>query len=117
MYKVLMPLKRKTGMSVQAFRDYYETQHRLIGEKYLSGFATKYMRRYITPLPDAEGHGPEPDFDVLLEIWFPDEETFLTCAEGFAEPEAEKEIREDEEKLFDRTHMPSFTVMECESEI
>ena len=41
--------------------------------------------------------------------------TFLTCAAGFAEPEAEKEIREDEEKLFDRTHMPSFTVVECES--
>lgn len=117
MYKVLMPLKRKPGMSVTAFRDYYENHHRLIGEKYLTGYAVKYMRRFITPLPDANGNLPEPDFDVLLEIWFPDEATFQTCAAGFAEVAAEKEIREDEEKLFDRTHMPTFTVLEYESEM
>ncbi|MGC6476135.1 MAG: EthD domain-containing protein, partial [Parvibaculales bacterium] len=71
MYKVLMPLKRKADMSVDDFRHYYENYHRLIGEKYLQGYATKYIRRYINPLPDAEGRIAEPDFDVLLEIWFP----------------------------------------------
>ncbi len=117
MYKVLMPLKRKAGMSVEDFRAYYETYHRLIGEKYLKGYATKYLRRYITALPDAQGHIAEPDFDVLLEIWFPNEATFQKCAAGFAAPEAEKEIREDEEKLFDRSHMPSLTVLEYESDM
>ena len=34
-----MPMKRRPGMSIPEFREYYETQHRLIGEKYLAGYA------------------------------------------------------------------------------
>ena len=44
--KVVTTLKKKAGMSTAAFREYYETHHRLIGEKYLSGYATRYVRRY-----------------------------------------------------------------------
>lgn len=117
MYKVVMPLRRKPGMSVDEFRNYYECHHRLIGEKYLTGYATRYMRRYIDPMPSADGSLLDPDFDVLLEIWFPDEQTFQTCAATFVTPEAEKEIREDEERLFDRTHMPMYVLQESESEL
>ena len=39
-------------MTVAEFRAYYETHHRVIGEKYLSGFASRYMRRFITPSPE-----------------------------------------------------------------
>jgi hypothetical protein len=116
-YKIIMPLRRKPGMSVEAFRNYYETYHRRIGEKYLAGYATRYMRRYTDALPDADGQMQDPDFDVLLEIWFPDAETFQVCAARFVTPEAEKEIREDEEQLFDRRHMPTYALHECESEL
>ena len=36
-YKVLLFLKRRPGMSVEAFRDYYENVHSKIGEKYSQG--------------------------------------------------------------------------------
>ena len=39
MIKVIMLMKRRPGMTVSEFRDYYENKHRVIGEKYLNGFA------------------------------------------------------------------------------
>ena len=30
MIKIIMPMKRRPGMSVEEFRDYYETKHRVI---------------------------------------------------------------------------------------
>ena len=41
MIKVVTLLTRKPGMSREAFIEHYETHHRKIGEKYLSGFAVK----------------------------------------------------------------------------
>ena len=52
MIKVVTLLTRKPGMTRQAFIDYYESQHRLIGEKYLGGYAVKYQRRYLRPIAD-----------------------------------------------------------------
>ena len=49
------------------FRDYYESHHRFLGEKYLSPHALKYIRRY----PILVGDGAEtPGFDVMMEVWF-----------------------------------------------
>jgi EthD domain len=41
-YKVLLFLKRRPGMSVEAFRDYYENTHSKLGEKY-----SRRLLRYI----------------------------------------------------------------------
>ena len=35
MIKVIMPMRRREGMTINQFREYYETKHRIIGEKYL----------------------------------------------------------------------------------
>ena len=35
MFKTVCLLKRKDGMSLEEFRDYYENHHRKIGEKVL----------------------------------------------------------------------------------
>jgi hypothetical protein len=117
MIKVISPMKRRSGMSVEDFRKYYENSHRIIGEKYLEGFAIKYIRRYTNPLLDRSGNLNNPEFDVLLEIWYPDMETFEACKEKLSEPDVIKEIREDEEKLFDTAYMRSYIVDEYQSEI
>jgi hypothetical protein len=102
-------------MSTEEFRAYYEGHHRLIGEKYLRGYATRYVRRYLNPVPDLEGNLSQPQFDVLLEIWFPDEATFAACSQRLSEPVVVREIMTDEEKLFDRSQMRSYMVEESES--
>ncbi len=113
--KLVMPMKRRAGMSIAEFRDYYESKHRLIGEKYLRGYATKYIRRFIDPLPDRNGVLSDPEFDVLLEIWYPDRDAFEQCGQRLRAPDVAAEIREDEAQLFDLEHMRSYLVEEHES--
>ena len=117
MIKLVMPMKRRPGMSIAEFRDYYESSHRLIGEKYLKGYAAKYMRRFVDPLPDREGKLYDPEYDVILEIWYPDEATFKACGAHLSSPDIAAEIREDEEKLFDMRFMRSYLVSEVESDL
>ncbi len=117
MIKVVMPMKRRPGMTVEAFREYYESKHRLIGEKYLRGYAIKYMRRFTNATVDRDGELREPEYDVFLEIWYPDLDTMQACAKVLSEPAAQQEIREDEEKVFDTRFMRSYIVDEYVSEL
>ena len=117
MIKVVTLLTRKPGMSREAFIEHYETHHRKIGEKYLSGFAVKYQRRY---LQSAGFRGQEVatlPFDVLMEIWYPDQDTLDAALAVLSTDEAQAEIIADEERLFDRDLIRSYTVEEYESEM
>lgn len=118
MVKMMIMLKRRPGMSVPEFMDYYETQHRLIGEKYLKGHAARYVRRYLTPLPDAvTGQIHEPEHDVVMEMWFPDQAAFEAAMAATTAPAAAAEIVADELKLFDRPKMRAFIVQEIDSDM
>ena len=118
MVKLITLLKRKAGMSREDFIAYYENNHRVIGEKYLRAHACRYVRRYLQPLPHPmTGEIIEPDYDVLMEIWFPNEAALNATMAVLTAPAAAAEIAADEEKLFDRPKMRMFTVQEFESEL
>lgn len=102
-------LKRREGMSKADFIAYYESRHRLIGEKVLSGWATRYVRKHLHPL---DGTDAAHDFDVVLEIDFPDQQTCDACFAAMADPATMAEIVEDEERLFDRSRMRTFRAEE-----
>ena len=115
MIKSIGLLPRKPGMSVEAFRTYYESKHKLIGDRLLRGYAQRYFRRFLDP---ADGRSPdENEFDVILEIWYPNRDAFERCQAHLARPEIQAEIHEDEEKLFDRSRMRFFHVEEFESDL
>jgi len=116
MFKVVMPIKRKAGMSKAEFEAYYENNHRLIGEKYLRGYALKYTRRYMHNLDDGiDVNQNDPEYDVLLEVWYPDEDTFRAFLESISTPEITDEIETDEEKFMDRTNMRMYFIKESVS--
>ena len=116
MYKVVGLLKKHADLSSEAFRDYYEGHHRVIGEKYLSQYASRYTRRYLKPFDDpVSGYGGEHFYDVILEIWYYSEAAFQSANALFAQPEIAREIAEDEEKLFERSSNRFYTVSEAES--
>ena len=117
MIKVVTLLTRKPGMSREAFIEHYETYHRKIGEKYLSGFAVKYQRRYLQSAGFRGQEGATLPFDVLMEIWYPDQDTLDAALAVLSTDEAQAEIITDEERLFDRDLIRSYTVEEYESEM
>lgn len=117
MIKLVMPMKRRPGMTIPEFRDYYETRHRLIGEKYLKGYASKYMRRFTKATVDRDGVLRDPEYDVFLEIWYADEATMAACGKVLSTPEAQQEIREDEQRVFDMRFMRSYLVDESVSDL
>ena len=117
MIKVVTLLTRKPGMSREAFIEHYETHHRKIGEKYLSGFAVKYQRRYLQSAGFRGQEGATLPFDVLMEIWYADQDTLDAALAVLSTDEAQAEIMADEERLFDRDLVRSYMVEEYESEM
>ena len=117
MIKVVTLLTRKPGMSREAFIEHYETHHRKIGEKYLGVFAAKYQRRYLQSAGFRDQEGDAPPFDVLMEIWYPDQNALNGAMAILSTDEAQAEIAADEERLFDRDLIRSYTVEEYESDM
>lgn len=64
-HKLLLFMKRRSDISVGAFREYYESKHVPLCMRYMRG-ATRYVRRYLEPVDGMA----EPEFDVITELWF-----------------------------------------------
>ncbi len=113
--KILLFMKRRPGMTVEAFRDYYENHHAPLCAKYAKHLK-RYIRRYIDaqPHPETDTSG-EPPFDVITELWFDDEASFKSTLAYITTTIMPDEIVEDERKLFDRTSFHIATVVERES--
>ena len=104
MFKMIILAKRKSGMSLEAFRDYYETRHAPLALS-ISDKMARYTRNYLTPLQP----GAEPAYDVVTEVWFDSKEQFdRNFAELAAAPEKQQIIAQDEENLFDRSTITFF---------
>lgn len=114
MYKTITLLKRRDGLTLDEFIAYYETYHRLVGEKYLDGRALRYARRYLRPLDDS---GAPTDYDVVTEVWFADRASFESTLAVLMQPEAAAENAADEARLFDLAKIRMFAVEERESEL
>lgn len=112
-YKILLLMKRRSGMSVDAFRDYYETHHVPLVSKYSSGMS-RYVRRYIDPHPHPETGDPgELPFDVITELWFDDEAIFRGTLRYLSTTIMPDDVVADEHNLFDRSSFRIATVVEC----
>jgi hypothetical protein len=114
-YKILLFMKRRPGMSFEAFKDYYENHHAPLCAKYASG-VSRYLRRFLTPHPNPEtGATEELQFDVITELWFEDEAVFRGTVKYLATSIMPDEVVEDEKQLFDRAKTRMATSVECES--
>jgi len=118
MIKMISLLKRHPDLSLEEFIDHYETVHRKIGEKWLSKFAVRYVRRYLRPVPESVlPVDMVRNYDVVMEIWFPDQQAMEGCFAVLLTDEAQAEIQPDEDVLFDRENMHVFIAEEHESDM
>jgi hypothetical protein len=114
-YKILLFMKRRPGMTFEAFQDYYENHHAPLCAKYASG-VSRYLRRFLTPHPNPEtGATGELQFDVITELWFENEALFRGTVEYLATSIMPDEVVEDEKQLFDRSKTRMATIVERES--
>jgi len=114
-WKILLLMKRKPDISVEAFRDYYENNHVPLCAPYMSGIA-RYVRRYLDPQPHAEsGTNEELPYDVVTEMWFDNEENYKQTLDYITTSVMPDEVVQDEMKFFHRPTMRIATVVECET--
>jgi EthD domain len=113
MVKMVFMLKRKQGLSRADFIQYYESHHRLLGEKYVPN-AVRYVRRYLEPVPGPWSK-PADEFDVLTELWFANQQEADKAMKHLSEPAIHEEIAQDEARLFDRSRSQVYIITETES--
>lgn len=120
-HKILLFMKRKPGMSMAAFQDYYENSHVPLAMANSGGRDSgivRYVRRYLTPLPHAEsGTNEELPYDVVSELWFDDEAVFRATADYLSTTVMNEAVVGDERNLFDRPTMRMATVTECDTDM
>jgi len=116
MLKQVVLLKRRPGMSMEQFIDYYENHHSKLAERAMPT-ARRYIRRYVTPATNPiTGEVPELDFDVVMEIWWDSQADYDAAMERIGGDEGlHRLIYEDEERLFNSHDHRVFTVEEHES--
>lgn len=114
MWKILLFMNRRPDISVEAFREYYETRHAPLAEKYSSG-VSRYIRRFIDPQPHPETGEWTDGPDVITELWFEDENIYRGTLAYITSSLMPEEIIEDEKNLFDRSSFRIATVVEHET--
>jgi uncharacterized protein (TIGR02118 family) len=114
-WKILLLMKRKPGISMEEFRDYYENNHVPLCAPYMSGIA-RYVRRYLEPQPHAEsGTNEELPYDVVTEMWFDNEEGYRGTLDYITTTVMPDQVVQDELNFFHRPTMRIATVVECDS--
>ncbi len=115
MIKMVFLLKRRPGLTRDAFIAQYESGHAKLGEKHVPN-AVRYVRRYLEPVAELfTGETIEPDHDVITELWFADRAQYDIAMRRLAEPDVVAEIVADEETIFDRSKHRVFVVDERDS--
>lgn len=115
MVKLIGLVKRKAGMSREAFQEYYEAHHAPLVMRRLP-VGHDYRRNY-TILMRVEGREVEsdPDYDAISEMWFADEPAYRAFAEAMLDPAVRGAIVRDEENFLDRSATRILLVEECSS--
>lgn len=100
MFKLMIMMKKKPGMSAEDFRAYYEGTHAPLGLSIMP-LARHYRRHYL----DSRGSKASPvvddAFDVVTEVWFDSLADYERTKRKIA-PEDKARLQADEFNLFDR---------------
>lgn len=102
MIKVIAMLKRKSGITMEEFSQYWHEKHAslvrtLVPEVVLS-LQKSYIQNHAIRLPG----GGEPPFDAVAEICFDDLESLRKWNDWYFSDDA-KALRDDEDNFMDKS--------------
>lgn len=119
--KQVVLLKKKPGMSREAFIKYYESMHAELALRILirngKPLFAAYKRNYPIPggrfdMPHVGGAVPSFDYDCVSEFWYWTQEDYQCLLDLCAERGIGAALELDEGQLFDRSAMCVLTVDE-----
>lgn len=108
MVKLVVCVKRKPGMGVEEFHDYWRAHHGNLVKSIpgLRQYIRKYVQSHTTPQAYENNAAP---FDGLAELWFDDH----TAVEAFlADSDYLAQVRPDELKFSDHPNLVWFVTEE-----
>lgn len=111
MIKAIALLRRKPGLSREAFIAHYETRHAPLIRSLLPEI-TDYRRNYVDRTGAFESPVATIDFDSVTEMRFASRAAYDAFLARAADPEVARLIAEDEENVFDRAATRMFVVDE-----
>ena len=104
-------LKRKPGMTMDEFIDYYETRHARLGGRFVTTMS-RYRRLYLRPAPyPLDGSTVEAAYDVVVELSFPDQAALDDAGAWFADTVMRAVLGENEGR-FVELESRQFVLME-----
>lgn len=111
MIKITFCLRRKPGMSLEEFQQYWSENHAPLVQQHAGAL---HIKRYVqthasdTPLNgvlrESRG-GPEP-YDGVAEIWFDSIESMMSAVDSDSGRQASAALLEDEKKFIDLENSP-----------
>jgi uncharacterized protein (TIGR02118 family) len=113
--KSIALLRRRFGLSREAFISYYEERHAPLIRSLLPGIV-EYRRNFTDFAGAYTSEGAAPfDFDVVTELWFSDRAAYDAAMAIATRPDVAQRIAEDEANFLDRTGNRMFLVEERRS--
>lgn len=113
--KVMCLLKRKPGLSLEEFIDYYENKHAPMILRILP-YHADYRRNYVRQGGELSTMDGQPaDYDVITEASFATREDFDRFCLEAAKPELREMVIADELNFIDRENLRFFIVDEYNS--
>lgn len=111
MYKVFGFLKKRDGIDMDEFIDYYENNHIPLILS-LAPTPPVYKRHYVVHSEKLTEGNASVDFDVMTELAFADQEAFLAWMGKVAGPDAGALVAADEARFLDRSRTRAYVVDE-----
>ena len=121
MFKQICFFRKRPDMTIEEFKEYYETQHSQLGKRIGKSAipnAVRYVRRYLTPLMNpVTGEIHDPGYDCVMEIWWNSRADFENSQRIIRDPARLPHTVEDEKKLFATHANPICSVEEHDSPV
>jgi hypothetical protein len=112
MYKVFSFLKKREGLSLGEFQDYYENHHVPLILS-LAPTPLVYRRLYFSPESEVTKSGNGVDYTASAELGFADEAAFQSWMTTLFAPGTAEKVMADEAVFLDRTKTCAYVVREC----
>ena len=101
MFKIIWLFKRIEGITLEQFRDHYESTHSELGKKYLGHLIARYVRNYALPADPARPSRNPFGYDCITEWTMHSAEAFDEALRVFKDPVIGKIFRDDEKNFLD----------------